>query len=103
MDWAHPIFGQIFAACLHNGMVVIYQEVIGDSKRKTWTKCYEIDLSSSLPLDISFCPRFYGLGLVPIIYLILYRQFVVKMVLYIFISQLMLFNCSIGIRIPLSK
>lgn len=87
MDWAHPIFGQIFAACLHNGMVVIYQEVIGDSKRKTWTKCYEIDLSSSFPLDISFCPRFYGLGLVLIFYLVLYRQFVVKMVLYIFISQ----------------
>lgn len=64
VDWAHPIFGQIFAACLHNDIVVVYQEVIGEDKRKTWTRCCEILPPSSFPLDIAFCPRFNGLCLV---------------------------------------
>ena len=64
VDWAHPIFGQIFAACLHNDRVAIYQEVIGDTKQKTWSCCCKITTTSSFPVDIAFCPQFNGLRIV---------------------------------------
>ena len=64
VDWAHPIFGQIFAACLHNDSVAIYQETIGDDKKKTWIKRCSIATNSLSPLDISFCPSCFGLYLV---------------------------------------
>ena len=64
VDWAHPIFGQVFAACLHNDSVAIYQETIGDDKKKTWVQRYKTSALSSSPLDISFCPSCFGLSLV---------------------------------------
>lgn len=67
MDWAHPVFGQIFAACLHNDTVAIYQEIVGDDKQKTWTKKCSIAAPSLSPLDIAFSPNFYGLCLVSVL------------------------------------
>ena len=64
VDWAHPLFGQLFAACLHNDSVAIYQETIGDDKKKTWIKRCTISTPSPSPLDISFCPSCFGLCLV---------------------------------------
>ena len=62
--WAHPVFGQLFAACLHNDTIAIYQEIVGDDKKKTWTLKCSFSTPSPSPLDISFCPHFYGLNLV---------------------------------------
>lgn len=67
VDWAHPVFGQIFAACLHNDTVVIYQESIDSNKCKRWMEQCRIVPASPSPLDVSFCPSFFGLSIVPLV------------------------------------
>ena len=103
VDWAHPIFGQIFAACLHNDIVAIYQEVIGENKQKKWSECFRITPPTSSPVDIEFSPRYFGLHLVWFKNLVKIRQSLVKMDLYIFINQPMHSKSEIGMLTLPSK
>lgn len=64
VDWAHPSFGHLFAACLHNDNVAIFQEIVGEDKQKMWTMKCPFTLPSPSPNDIAFSPSFMGLNIV---------------------------------------
>jgi nucleoporin SEH1 len=59
--WAHPEFGQILASCSADRSVVIWEEVEGLDKKKTWESKTTLNESSDAIQDIKFPPRKMGL------------------------------------------
>lgn len=96
VDWAHPVFGQLFAACFHNDTVVIYQECIDCNKHKEWKERCQIPTSNTSPLDIAFSPSFFGLNLVLAYCFFFLRQFAIKTDLCRFTVQRTPFSFETG-------
>lgn len=63
VDWAHPLFGNIIAACLYNFGVLIYEEICVSGNKKQWVKRSDLCNMTKLPMDIAFCPIHWGLKL----------------------------------------
>ena len=102
VDWAHPVFGQIFAVCRHNDTVDIYQECIDCNKHKEWEKRCQIATSNTSPLDIAFSPSFFGLSLVCPSFLFFLRRCAIMTDLYRFTVLQTSFNYEIGDATPSS-
>lgn len=63
VDWMHPLYGQVVAICQHNRGAAIYEESLEQNQKKTWVKRADLFISQ-LPMDIAFCPHYFGLRLV---------------------------------------
>ena len=63
VQWAHPMFGNIIAACMYNSCVKIFKECVGGDGKPNWETLYNFNTFSRSPCDIAFCPYNHGLKL----------------------------------------
>lgn len=63
LDWAHPLYGQLLAVCIHNYGVVFYEETVNESNEKKWVMTHDFHDMVPFPTDVSFSPHHLGLVL----------------------------------------